>query len=250
MHPEFLKIGNLTVYSYGVMVALAFIVSLGFASFDSKKFGINPTKITDLWILFLFSGIIGARLFYVASNLDYFFANPLEIVMIYHGGLVFYGGFILAALSGIVFGKINNMPFWKTGDFLAPYFALGHSIGRLGCFFNGCCYGKPTDTFFGVHFPGVPGDVWPTQIIESAALFLIFIVLYVLRKIKHFDGFILLGYFILYSIVRFFIEFLRGDNPEIISRLTSAQLISVAVFFAAFFIMIRKFKNWKNILSR
>ncbi len=192
MHPILFKIGQVTIYSYGVMVAIAFLVSIYLASLSAAKRGINQEKIMDLGLTLLISGIIGARLLYVLTEIEYYRANPLEMVMIWKGGLVFYGGFIAAFVCGWVFLKRNKIPVLKTCDHIVPYLALGQAIGRIGCFLNGCCFGKPTNLPWGMIFPGgsIAGDIYPavhihpTQLYSVYTNFLIFAILLLFGKLE------------------------------------------------------------------
>lgn len=231
MHPILLKIGPFTMYSYGLMVAIGFAVSVFLIYRRAAKFNISQDKVIDLAILILVWGIIGARLLYVLLNLSFYLTNPLDIIKLSNGGLVWYGGFAAALLAVIVYLKKNGLNFWDITDLFAPYIALGQSFGRIGCFLNGCCY-------------GISG--FPIQLIASASLFIIFLILLVMQDKRHFAGEVFLGYCILYSLKRFIIEFFRGDNPKILSVFTLSQVISVVIFAAALALFIYKASTWKT----
>jgi len=217
MHPDLFHIGSVTVHTYGVLIALAFLAGIFVGMREARRKGIDPERVMDLGVYLLAAAIIGSRLFQVAINYHYYFANPLEIFKIWKGGLVFYGGFILAVLVGVWYMRRHDIPVWKMGDTLAPSIALGQAIGRLGCFSAGCCYGCPTDVPWAVTFTnskslavlGVP--LHPTQLYESLATFLLFLGLYAFRKRIKFDGQLFWTYVLCYSVIRFLIEFLRGD---------------------------------------
>ena len=179
MHPIICKIGPFTVYSYGVMMAIAVLVCSTLLSKDAKRLKIKPEIIFDLVFWVVLFGILGARVFYVLLNLEYFRQNPLEIVMIQNGGLAWQGGLVFGMLAGFFYIRRHALAFRETLDLIAPYVALGHSIGRIGCFLNGCCYGK--EVSWGIYFPLYRAHLHPTQLYESASLFLIFLVL---RKFK------------------------------------------------------------------
>ena len=142
MHPIICQIGPFTVYSYGVMLTVAVLVCSFLIGKEAKVRGLPPEKMLDLVFWVVVGGIIGARLFYILLNAGFYWDNPLEMLMLWHGGLAFQGGLIVGFLSGCYFIRKNSLPFLPTLDLLAPYVALGHAIGRLGCFLNGCCYGK------------------------------------------------------------------------------------------------------------
>ncbi len=240
MYPVLVRIGPINIYSYGVMLALGFLVAIFLARRRAISLGMDGDAIIDLGIWLIISGILGARLLYVILNLNYYKEVPLESVMIWRGGLVWYGGLISAVLVAMGFLRKRKMPILKTGDLMLPYVALGQAIGRIGCFLNGCCYGKPTSLVFGVSFTAAQAPVHPTQLYESAAMFLLYLAL---RKIKPGDGKTILLYLLFYSTFRFFNEFLRGDNPIALAGLTVSQLISVIVFIIAIIL-------WRSLPSR
>ena len=240
MHPVLFKLGSCSVYSYGAMLALAFLVCSFLAKRRAVSIGMDGEKIIDLMVTIIISGIIGGRLFFVLLDLDYFKSRPLDILKIWYGGLVWYGGLILAVISGAVFLRIYKMPVLKTADLLMPYVALGQAIGRIGCFLNGCCYGKATTLPIGVVFNPEQGAVLPTQLFESAAMFIVYLVL---RKRAPSNGRMLFLYLIFYSVFRFFIEFLRGDNMLSVMGLTFSQAVSVVIFAIAVIL-------WKTIPSK
>ncbi|MDD5736771.1 MAG: prolipoprotein diacylglyceryl transferase [Candidatus Omnitrophica bacterium] len=240
MHPVLFEIGTFKVYSYGAALAIAFLLATSLARRKAASEGMDGDKVLDLCIVLIISGIAGARLLFVLLNIDAFTARPADIFKLWEGGLVWYGGLISAAAGALVFMKANRMPALKTADIVAPYIALGQAIGRIGCFLNGCCYGKHTDLPIGVSFPGIEGRVIPTQIIESGAMFVIF---FVLSRRRPSGGRTFILYLLLYSCFRFLNEFLRGDNPAFFAGLTVSQVISVAIFALAALL-------WKIIPSK
>jgi phosphatidylglycerol:prolipoprotein diacylglycerol transferase len=217
MHPEICRIGPLVIYSYGFMLVVAFFVAVTLASQEAKRQKINPDFIFNLLFTSFIFGIIGARVFYVVENLGVYLKEPLEIIMISHGGMSWFGGLILGSLSGIVYIKLKGLSVYKIMDLIVPFLALGQSLGRIGCFLNGCCFGK--------EFVLVP-----VQIISSFLLLLIFIFLRFLQSRPHKPGQIFYAYLFLYSIKRFLIEFWRADNPVVFFNFTLFQLISVLIF--------------------
>ncbi len=244
MHPIIFKFGPLTVYSYGLLVAAAFIVGTYLAKVEAERENIPPEKIVNLSLVLAISAILGARLFYVLQNLTFYLDYPRQILLLHRGGLSFYGGFFLAIISAAIFVKRQGLNILRTFDIVCPYLALGQAIGRIGCFLNGCCYGKPTNTGLFVHFPGQNITRHPVQIYASLNLLLIFIILRAFsarRKSRpSFSGQIFLLYCLLYSASRFFMEYLRGDNLPIVANLTVHQLISAAIFIIASLIWWRK----------
>lgn len=242
MHPELFKLGPFTIHTYGVLVAAGFLLGLGLAVRQAKKDGIPPDKIVDLGFYILLSALIGSRLFYILINASHYLKNPLDIFKIWEGGLVFYGGLLLAVPTVLWYIKKNSLGVWSIADIFAPSIAIGHAIGRLGCFFAGCCYGKPAEGLtWAVTFTdpeslaiiGVP--LHPTQLYESLGEFINFFILITLRKYKSFNGQLFLTYIILYSILRFIVEFFRGDVGRgfITSQLSLSQGISILMFLVA-----------------
>ena len=249
MYPILFEIGHFTLRTYGVVVAIAFFVAFFLLYKEAKRKNFYPDKILDIELLMLISGIIGARALHVLVNLNYYGENLGTILLVWKGGLAFHGGMILAFAVCWVFIVRNRMPLWKTADFIVPYVALGHSIGRIGCFLNGCCFGKPaTAGFLGVIFPGETICRYPTQLYASLALLGIFVILKFASERAPFSGFVLIVYFWLFGLQRFVIGFLRGDNPTYIFGLTIPQLISVFIIALGIFLffLLRNKKAWKN----
>ncbi|NQU18910.1 prolipoprotein diacylglyceryl transferase, partial [bacterium] len=148
----------------------------------------------------------------------------------HHGGLAILGGILVAIIAAFIFSKSRNLPFLKILDLIAPFVALGHSIGRIGCFLNGCCYGMPSK--FGIYFP-VHNDVLiPTQLISSFLLLILFIVLRLRQSRPHLAGEIFIGYILYYSALRFLIEFLRADSPKLFLGLTIFQYFCIVLFIS------------------
>lgn len=226
MHPIIFQFGPLTIYSYGLLVALGFIIATFLVSRQAIKFDIHPDRIISLSLLILISGIIGARVLYILFNIGYYLSNPLEIIMITHGGLVFYGGAISAFLFGLIYVKKAGLSILNTADLVVPYVALGHSIGRIGCLLNGCCFGS----LFGI----------PIQIYSSLALIFIFVLLRFGQDRPHKAGRILYSYFLLYSVKRFIIEFWRAEHTAIFLGITLFQIISIALFCFSLFMLRKK----------
>jgi len=231
MHPEICTIGPLTIYSYGLLLALAFIVGSTLASLEARQQEINPEVIFNLSFLILVSGIFGARIFYITQNISYYLKNPLEIVMLQRGGLSWFGGLILGTTAAITYLKNKQLPIYKTLDLLVPFLALAQAIGRIGCLLNGCCFGRPSS--FGLYFAVHGAVLIPTQVYSSLILICIFSILRFLQDRPHRAGEIFYAYLLLYSLKRFLIEFWRADNPVIIFGFTLFQIFSIAIFSIA-----------------
>jgi len=229
MHRILFQIGPITLYSYGLLVGIGFLLASMLVLRDSKRFGLPRDSIFDCLIAVLLGGIIGGRLLFVALNWDYFFRQPLKVFMLNEGGMAFHGALVVAVAAGALTARIKGLSFWKVSDLFAPYIALGHGIGRIGCFLNGCCYGRVLESGIGVVFPGEAVVRVPTQIYSSLFLIMLYIVLLFIRERGMFDGCVFSMYVILYSIFRFVIEFFRGDSQVLFLGLTLAQIISLAM---------------------
>jgi len=228
MHPVICQIGPFSIYTYGLMLAVAFIAGAALAGFRAKKEGIDREIIFNFLFLVFIWGILGARLFYVIENAGYYFREPLEIIMLQHGGLSWFGGLIAGVISGGLYLKKKKLSLYETLDLCAPFIALAQAIGRIGCLFNGCCFGRPATR--GFYFPVHSEVLLPIQLYSSLALLFIFIILKLLQDSPHRRGQVFFAYLLFYSLKRYIVEFWRADNPEILFGLTLFQLISVLLF--------------------
>ena len=253
MNPVLFKIFIIPVYSYGFMMAVAFFVCLMLILRRSRALGIDPQQILDLSLYVIIAGILGARLLYIILDWRYYLQHPLEIFWLNKGGLVFYGGLVGALLAGYLMLKKRNLPVLPIADLFFVYIPLGHAIGRIGCFLNGCCYGRPAEVVWAARFPaysmvaqrfGVYNLVHPVQIYSSFINLVIFIILSLRMKYKKYDGQIILDYLVLYGTARFFMEYFRADNPVVIWGLNAPQLVSLSMVVAVLVIQI--IRIWKT----
>ena len=250
MHPILLQVGSLKLYTYGLFVALGFITAIWFTKRNAKFYGVPDQIVSDLFFTVLISAIAGARILYVLINLNAYKDNLLDVFKIWNGGLVFFGGFLGGALGAIIFLKIKKMDIWKTADVIAPGLALGHSVGRFGCLFAGCCYGKPSDLSIALTFTNpdslAPLNVplQPTQLYMIASNFILFLILLAIQRRKSFNGMVFLSYIMLYSLFRSIIEFFRGDfrGNFIFDFLSLSQGIGLLVSCVALIFMIIKLR--------
>ncbi|MDD5432204.1 MAG: prolipoprotein diacylglyceryl transferase [Candidatus Omnitrophica bacterium] len=242
MFPEICTIGPFTLYSFGLMLVLAFLVSASLASIEAKREKIDPDVIFNVCFVGFIFGVLGSRIFYVIANFKFYLNNPLEIFMLNHGGMAWFGGLILGSFASVIYIKKKKLSLLKILDLIAPFIALAQAIGRIGCLLNGCCYGK-VGFGFGIYFKVHDAVLIPTQLYSSLALLLIYFILRFLQNKPHKTGLIFFVYLLLYSVKRFSIEFLRDDNARIISGLTLFQLLSIAVFCIAIAGIIIKWKN-------
>lgn len=248
MHPVLFQWKNIAIYSYGAMLALAFLIGISIAGRRAPSRGIEKNVIVDLALWILINSIVGARLLYIAMNWEYFQFHLWEILMVQKGGLIFYGGLIFGLLTAILFCRFKKLSFWKVADVMAPSIALGQGIGRIGCFLNGCCYGKLTDLPWGVQFPpespasaefGPLHLVHPAQLYSAGLDFALFFFLLWFDRRRKFDGQTFCLYVLGYAALRFGIEFLRGDNPHLFGFMTLSQMISAGLAALAFFLLWR-----------
>jgi len=240
MYPELFSIGKFTIYTYGVLVALGFFLGIQYIVKYSKNI-IAKQQVYDFLFYVILIGIIGARLFYVCLDLNYYLSHPLEIIQVWKGGLVYYGGFISVLLFAFLYCKYKKINIVKLMDVFAPALALGHCFGRIGCFFSGCCYGKYSDCFLAI------AHKHPTQLYESFGNLVIFFILHTSLKKTHKDGYIFVLYMLLYSTLRFAVEFFRGDDRgAFIFGLSPAQNISIIIFVIAIIILFFTKNGAKN----
>jgi len=233
------------LHTYGFLLATAFLVALKVAAVRGKKFGIEANLMMDLGLYILISALVGAKLLLLIVDWPHYRHDPLSLV---RSGGVFYGGLVAAVLTSIWFFRKHKLSVWLMTDIMAPSVALGHAIGRLGCFSAGCCYGKPTTMPWGVTFTdpyakeivgvtlGTP--LHPTQLYESFAEFAIFGFLIYLSTRKKFDGQIFWSYVALYSVARFVIEFFRGDLIRgfvLGTAISTSQVIAVILLAVSVF---------------
>jgi phosphatidylglycerol---prolipoprotein diacylglyceryl transferase len=269
MYPEFFRIGDFPIHSYGVLLAIALLAALFSAARLAKRDGLPPERIYDLGLWILIFGLLGSKLLLFVVDEDYR-ANPMRFFSLdfLRSGGVYYGGFLGGLAAAWFLIRRYQLPFWKVADALAPGVALGQVIGRQGCFAAGCCWGKETHLPWGVHFTeaghantGVPvydesgNDLYlhPTQLYESFAMLAVFAVLYFLHRRKKFDGQVLITYMIFYPLIRFTIEFFRGDprgdvgGLSSLTGLSTSQIISLLVALGAFVFLILRLRKARNL---
>ncbi|NLB56742.1 MAG: prolipoprotein diacylglyceryl transferase, partial [Lentisphaerae bacterium] len=226
MNPVCFHLLGRPIYWYGVMFALAFLAGVLNWHLILRKEGRRTDLAADLAFWLMLSGIIGARLAYVFANLhSYFPENPTSVFRIDEGGLVFYGGLITAGITVFFMARRYKQPLLKFLDFVITALPLGHALGRVGCFINGCCYGSKTNVPWAVVLDGVHRH--PVQLYEAGINLLIYVALLVLYFKRKKDGLVLACYLIVYSVTRFILEFVRGDERLCWLGLDFAQWVSV-----------------------
>jgi len=240
VHPILLKVGPLTLRSYGVMVALGVLFGAVWVRRDFLRRRLPDDLFYDLLMVTIAFGVLGARLLYVALHWETYRTNLPSVVMIWaDGGLSFHGAIVGGILAGWWLTRRYKVSFWQVADAVAPALALGHAIGRIGCFLNGCCYGVPTTMPWGVafHNPALGIDTLPshpTQLYESVGLFAMFVLLARYSRQPAYEGAVFVWWAILYAALRFVVEFWRaGATARAVNGLTEAQWLSLTIFALA-----------------
>lgn len=254
MYPEIIHIGSFPINTYGVFLAIAFLCAILITVRLAERDGLPRERIYDLSLWMLLASLIGSKILMLFTEPEYR-DHPLQLLSLdfLRSGGVFYGGLLGAVIAGYFLMKRYQLPWWKTADACAPGIAIGNFFGRQGCFAAGCCWGKPTTLPWGVKFTelgheitGVPTNTYlhPTQLYESFAMLLVFLFLLWLHKRKRFNGQVILAYALLYSAVRFAIEFVRDDprgdilGLTTLTGLSTSQLISLVIGICALVLLI------------
>ncbi len=257
MHPNLFRIGPLTIHTYGVMLALGFLAAVFVVRRYARKEHQDPDRFVDLVFFIFISALAGAKILQLIVEWNYYSADWSRMAELFQIGGVFYGGLILALLVAVLYMRKQKMNFWQSADILTMGIPIGHAIGRFGCFFAGCCWGKPASA--GLHFPfavtfrnpeaaelvgtplGVP--LYDTQLIEAGFLIVLFGLMVYFYRSKNFHGRQLAIYLMLYGVLRFFVEFYRGDPRGSVGMLSTSQLISAAGFIGGLVIYLVRRKT-------
>jgi phosphatidylglycerol:prolipoprotein diacylglycerol transferase len=249
MHPILFRVGSLEIHTYGVLVALGFMLGLAVAVHNGKRERIDPERINELGLWLIAAGMVGGKLFHVIFFWREFIEGWREAgIASLRQGFVFYGGFICAVLAAIWYARRKHLPFPNLADALAPGVALGHAFGRFGCFFEGCCYGKYCTAPWAVHFPAVHptagAPIHPTELYEAAGNLAIFVGLMLFYRRKSYAGQITWIYVLSYAALRFVVEFFRGDytapNGLYAGRFTIGHIIAAVMIVVALAAMMRR----------
>lgn len=240
MHPILFVLGPITIYSFGLMLAVAILVCSYLMGRDARRLNISKDLVYDFVFWTALTGILGARLFYILLNLDFFVADPSELLQIQHGGLAWQGGLIVGIPTAIWFLKRKGIALLPFLDLASPYVALGQAIGRIGCFLNGCCQGSPVA--WGPYFPVYHARLHPTQIYESIGLLVVFLILKKKAGGAHRPGEVMTTYLMLAASLRFAVQFFREDYVPVFGGLGIFQWICVGLF-AAGVVVLRNLKK-------
>lgn len=254
MYPHLISIGDFHLATYGFLVALGYLSGLLYVRAHLRHLGLSLEQFHNMVFGLFLWAILGGKIFFILVNFPYYWGHPMQILRELRYGFVFYGGFLASLAYGIYFCRKHNADAWNIADHFAPALALGHGIGRLGCFAAGCCYGAPTSLPWGVRFThpqslvdpallGVP--LHPTQLYEFLGNIFLFSLLHMvlvkLRDRKYMQGGVFLFYILFYALLRFVIEFFRVDDRGAFALgLSPSQWIALAAFIAALSIGIKR----------
>lgn len=230
------------IYWYGIFVALGFLAGVLHWNMMARREGLPAGVGSDLGFIVMIGGIVGARMAYVAANWAHYSAHPVEIVRVDQGGLIYYGGFLMAVLCVIGMARLRHLPVWRLGDFTISALPLGHALGRLGCFLNGCCYGAPSDAACALFNAGARR--LPVQLFEMAFNLALYGLFHLMLRRRVRPGSLVATYLVGYGLWRFFIEFLRGDERRPgLASLDAAQVLSVILVGAGLLLwpLLRRF---------
>jgi phosphatidylglycerol---prolipoprotein diacylglyceryl transferase len=247
MYPILFQFGNFHIYAYGFFIVAGLVTAVVLAGLKIRKsnIGISFENGVDLFFYTVLSALIGSRILFVLINFDVYRQHPMKIFKIWEGGLVFYGGLVLAVMVAFWYMKWHRLPIWKVADLISPLIALGLFFGRIGCFLAGCCYGKETSLPWGVVFKNPDSlarlnvPLHPTQLYDAANGLAIFFFLNWMERRKTFDGQIFWLFLFLYSITRFFIEIFRGDPRGFLfgDFLSTSQGVGILLTILSIFVL-------------
>lgn len=248
MHSVLFKIGSVTIYSYGAMIALGMLAALALAYYRVKKAGLQTDMVWNIALYGILGGLVGAKLLYIITELGAIIENPALLLDV-GNGFVIYGGIIGGVLTVWLYCKVKKVSFMDYLDPVIPAVPLAQAFGRIGCFFAGCCYGKATDGWCGVVFPagslapaGVP--LIPTQLLSAAGDLLIVALMLLVSRHRKYRGQVAAWYMLLYGVGRFLIEFLRNDPRGAVGILSTSQFLSLFIVLGGvFFSLLWRRKN-------
>ena len=232
MHPILLELGPISIKTYGFLIAVGFLIGIALASREAKRVGINQQAVLDLAFYIILGAIIGSRLF---------FESILDAFKVWEGGLTFYCGFIMALVVAVFMIKKYRLPAFQTLDLFAPSLAVGILFGRLGCFFAGCCYGRPCSLPWAITFTNPQSlaelhvPLHPTQLYAAAGSAITLIILLLLKNRKTFHGELALLWIMLYSGFRLFEELFRGGprGDLVFNTYPASQVMALVLLIVA-----------------
>lgn len=253
MYPELFHWGVIHIRSYGLMLAIAFLVGTAIAVREARRLALDEDQLVTVVLVVLVASVLGARALYVLEHIDEFRRSWGSVVAVWQGGLTFYGGLIAGTVAGLLIARRMRMPMWKVADALTPSLALGTAFGRVGCFLNGCCYGHPTTQPWGVTFPADSfaglefgnARIHPSQLYFAFAGVLLFAVLWALRKRVQVPGVLFWIFMMLYSVVRLPLDATRAYEPSAVLlhlgpfTVAESQIESIAIGLFSLLMILR-----------
>lgn len=253
MHPEIVEIGFLHVRSYGLMLAVAFLFGTWLSLREARRRGLDGDKVVNVILVALVAGVLGARLLYVLEHVQEFRREWGSVLALWQGGLTLYGGIVAGTFAGLVAARRQGLPMWVTADALTPAIAVGTMFGRVGCYLNGCCYGRPTTLPWGVQFPpdsfaGLEfgnAALHPSQLYFALAGLLLFGVTLLLRDRLDTPGHLFWLFILQFALIRIPLDVTRAYEPgsELLAiggvAVMESQLTSVALILFASLMMLR-----------
>lgn len=253
MHPVLFEIGSIKVYTYGFMIAIGVVSGVAYMALRGRKeLGLTFDQANALFLYIFIAALIGGKFFLFFERPAYYLDNPGQLFR--SSGFVFYGSFLFAVPTMLWFFRKNKIPARQMLDIMAITTCLVHMFGRVGCFFAGCCYGKPTSGFLAVVFtdPACQANplhtpLYPTQLMEAGYIFLVMILLLFVRSKKQFHGQMFVLYLMLYAVGRFLLEYYRGDSVRgfvIEDYVSTSQFIALLILLTGYFV----YRNWKKNL--
>src|SRR3989338_10488429 len=249
--PVLISIGPFQIRYYGLFWLMGFVMAYFLLIHLAKRKELSITKddIADLLLYIIIGTILGARVFYVfIYNLPFYLSNPFEMLAVWHGGLSFHGGLIGAAIAGFIYTKKKKISFYDIADIIVMPLALGLALGRIGNFINGELYGRITNVPWAVKFPDAEGFRHPSQLYESIKNLIIFFALCVIKDKNLPKGFMFWLFVIMYSALRFMVEFFRHPDEQlgfIIGFLSMGQVLSIVMFVIGIFFFYKVSKKAK-----
>lgn len=241
MNPVFIEIFGRSIHWYGVFTALGFLAAVANWAWLARRNGLAAGIASELGLWSMVCGILGARVAFILAHFDHYAQIPSDIIRIDRGGLIYYGGFIGGILGVIALAYRRRLPVWSFGDFAITSVPLAHALGRIGCFFNGCCHGKPTELPWGVSLDG--HQVHPTPLYGTVLNVGLFFLLYLIYRRRTHSGVVVAAYLLLYPTCRFFLEYLRGDDRMRWLNLTVAQDLSILLFILGILLLLWRIRQ-------
>jgi phosphatidylglycerol:prolipoprotein diacylglycerol transferase len=253
MYPELFHWGVIHVRSYGLLLAIAFLVGTWLGLKEARRLDLDEDRLVNVILVTLVASVLGARALYVLEHIQDYRSNWMTVLAVWQGGLTFYGGIVAGTIAGLWTARQLGMPMWSVADALAPSIALGTMFGRIGCFLNGCCYGRPTrlpwgvvyppDSFPGLEFGATP--IHPAQIYFAIAGLALFAFLWSIRKRVTVPGQLFWTFVVLFALVRVLLDFTRAYEPTAVVTtigvmdVTESQLVSLILALFGMLMIVR-----------